>query len=254
MVTGSPRSPTKTDSCSTHRSVNPPILIDETASDAVAAGANLFCIDIRAFVMSDIDTAEPVRARLLKAALDCFLADDYHRVTTRLVAEKAGANVSMIRYYFGNKEGLYEEMIRETLNPLLAVLDGPMLASADGFTDFLRLYYDTMAARPEFPKLILKVLALNRGPGRRFIQQLLERGRTRGARKVADLKAEGSIAAGIDPDILRMAFVSLAMTPMLLKDIFEEQMGRSMDGAFLESLAAFNGHLFSVGLTPRVSK
>jgi AcrR family transcriptional regulator len=33
----------------------------------------------------------------------------------------------MIRYYFGNKEGLYEEMIRETLNPMLDVLDGPTL-------------------------------------------------------------------------------------------------------------------------------
>jgi AcrR family transcriptional regulator len=157
----------------------------------------------------------------------------------------------MIRYYFGNKEGLYEEMIRATLNPLLAVLDGPLLASVGGFTDFLRLYYDTMAARPEFPRLILKVLALNHGPGRRFIQQLLERGRTRGARKVADLKAGGQITSDINPDILRLAFVSLAMTPILLKDVFEEQMGRPMDAAFMERLAAFNGHLFSAGLAPK---
>lgn len=198
--------------------------------------------------MGNLDTSESVRARLVRAALDCFLADDYHRVTTRLIAERAGANASMIRYYFGNKEGLYEEMIRETLNPLLNVLDGPMLASVSGFTEFLHLYYETMTARPEFPKLILKVLALNHGPGRRFIQQLLERGRARGARKVSDLKADGQIAAGIDPDILRMAFVSLAMTPMLLKGIFEEQMGRPMDAAFLERLAAFNGHLFTAGL------
>lgn len=198
--------------------------------------------------MDDEGIAEPVRARLLRAALDCFLADDYHRVTTRRIAEAASANVSMIRYYFGNKEGLYEEMIRETLNPLLAVLDGPMLASVEGFSDFLRLYYDTMAARPEFPKLILKVLALNHGPGRRFIQQLLERGRTRGARKVEQLKADGQIALTVDPDILRLAFVSLAMTPMLLKGIFEEQMERPMDSAFLEKLAAFNGSLFAAGL------
>lgn len=194
--------------------------------------------------------AESLRGRLVKAALDCFLADDYHRVTTRQIAERAGANVSMIRYYFGSKEGLYEEMIRETLSPLLDVLDGQMLASTAGFTEFLGLYYKTMSARPEFPKLILKVLALHHGPGRRFIQQLLERGRTRGARKVADLKAHGQIAPAIDPDILRLAFVSLAMTPMLLKDIFEEQMERPMDAAFLERLAAFNGHLFASGLAP----
>lgn len=200
--------------------------------------------------MGNPTASESLRGRPVKAALDCFLADDSHRVTTRLVVERAGANMSMIRYYFGNKEGLYEEMIRETLSPLLDVLDGPMLASTAGFTEFLGLYYRTMLARPEFPKLILKVLALRHGPGRRFIQQLLERGRTRGARKVAELKTEGQIAPAINPDILRLAFVSLAMTPMLLKDIFEEQMERPMDAAFLERLAAFNGHLFAAGLAP----
>jgi len=195
-------------------------------------------------------TADPVRERLLKAALDSFLSDDYHKVTTRLIAEKADANISMIRYYFGNKEGLYEEMIRDTMNPLLNVLDGQMLDSVDGFKDFFNLYYETMSKRPEFPKLILKVLALNQGPGRRFIQQLLERGRTRGAKKVEDMKSAGQIAPSLDPDIVRMAFVSLAMMPILLKDVFEEQMGRTMDADFLEKLAAFNGYLFSTGLTP----
>lgn len=193
---------------------------------------------------------DPVRKRLLKAALDSFLVDEYHKVTTRLIAEKADANVSMIRYYFGNKEGLYEEMIRDTLNPLLKVLDGQMLDSADGFKDFFNLYYQTMSKRPEFPKLILKVLALNQGPGRRFIQQLLERGRTRGAKKMEDLKSAGQVAPSLDPDIVRMAFVSLAMMPMLLKDIFEEQMVRTMDADFLEKLAAFNGYLFAAGLAP----
>lgn len=198
----------------------------------------------------DTPSSEPVRARLVKSALDCFLRDEYHHVTTRMIAARAEANVSMIRYYFGSKEGLYEEAIRETLTPLLEVLDGPMLASVQGFRDFLQLYYDTMAARPEFPRLILKVLALSRGPGRRFIMQLLERGRTRGARRVATLKAEGRIAAAVDPDVVRMSFVSLAMMPMLLKDVFEEQMGHAMDGAFLQQLAAFNGRLFSAGLSP----
>jgi hypothetical protein len=145
-------------------------------------------------------------------------------------------------------------MIRNTMNPLLNVLDGQMLDSVDGFKDFFNLYYETMSKRPEFPKLILKVLALNQGPGRRFIQQLLERGRTRGAKKMENMKSIGQVPPALDPDIVRMAFVSLAMTPMLLKDIFEEQMGPTMDMAFLEKLAAFNGHLFSAGLAPANTK
>lgn len=199
--------------------------------------------------MAASDSQDSVRVRLLQAAQDCFLSDDYHQVSTRQIAERAGANVSMIRYYFGGKEGLYEEMIRETLAPLLAVLDGALLDRASGFTGFLQLYYDTMRARPEFPRVILKVVALNHGPGRRFIQQLLERGRTKGARKLAALTADGQVVPGVDPDILRMAFVSLAMTPMLLKDVFEEQMERPMDAAFLHRLAQFNGHLLASGLT-----
>ena len=192
---------------------------------------------------------DTVPARLLKAALDCFLADEYHQVTIRQIAERAQVNSSMIRYYFGNKEGLYEEMIRQTLTPLLDVLDGQLLTSVEGFRDFLQLYYQTMTAHPEFPKLILKVLALNQGPGRRFIQQLLERGRSQAAQRVAALKADGKIGASIDAEILRISFVSLAMMPMLLKDIFEQQTGRAMDEAFLQRLADFNGSLFAAGLS-----
>jgi AcrR family transcriptional regulator len=194
----------------------------------------------------------PVPERLLAAAKVCFLADDYHQVSTRRIADMAGVNVSMISYYFGNKEGLYEEMIRATLNPLLEVLDNNMLASLDGFTDYLRLYYQTMLAAPEFPKLILKVLALKHGPGRRFIRQLLERGRTQGARRVGDLQKSGQLSAAVDPDVLRMSFVSLAMTPLLLKEVFEEQMERPMDAAFLERLALFNGRLIAGGLASLV--
>lgn len=194
------------------------------------------------------DPSEPVRRRLLDAARTCFLADDYHAVSTRRIADLAGANVSMIRYYFGNKGGLFEEMIRDTLQPLLDVLDGDMLSTTAGFTDYFRLYYRTMLAKPEFPKLILKVLALRAGPGRRFIQQLLERGRTRGAARVNSLKQHGHVAASLNPDVLRMSFVSLAMTPMLLKDVFEEQMDSPMDAEFLELMAQFNGQLVAAGL------
>ncbi len=193
------------------------------------------------------DTHDPTYARLLKAALECFLADEYHKVTTRMIAEKANANISMIRYYFGNKEGLYEEMIRETIKPLLDLFEGST-SEVGGVGDFLRLYYDTMRKHPEFPKLILKVLALNQGPDRRFILQLLERGRTSGARKVEEFKAGGQIDAALNPDVMRMSFVSLAMMPILLKDIVEEQLGEPLDEAFFNELAAFNGKLLMAGM------
>lgn len=202
--------------------------------------------------MSSTDDKEhtPVQERLITAALDCFLNDEYHNVTTRQIAAAADTNIAMIRYYFGNKEGLYEEMIRQTLQPLLDVLESSLLSSTGGFTEYFRIYYRTMKASPRFPVLILKVLALNQGPGRRFIYQLLERGRSKGREKMEHLKQDGAVDEGLDPDIVRIAFVSLAMMPMLLKPVFESQMDREMDADFLDALAAFNGHLFAAGLKP----
>lgn len=161
----------------------------------------------------------------------------------------AQANVAMIAYYLGSKEGLYEEMIRATLNPLLEVLDSEMLATPEGFADYLGLYYRTMLAAPEFPRLILRVLALRQGPGRRCVQQLLERGRRRGTQRVQNLKADGQVRSDLDPDLVRMAFVSLAMTPLLLRDLFEEQLERPMDAKFLAQLADFNGRLLAQSLS-----
>jgi AcrR family transcriptional regulator len=195
-----------------------------------------------------------VQQRLIAAAMQCFLDDDYHRVTTRQIAAAAKTNVSMIRYYFGNKEGLYEEMIRSILEPLLDVLESSLLSSTEGFTDYFRIYYRTMSENPRFPALVLKVLALNQGPGKRFIHQLLERGRQRGREKIEQLKQQGLVAKQVDADAVRIAFVSLAMMPILIKPVFEQQMEREMDEAFLEQLAALNGQLFSAGLIPGKEK
>jgi len=191
-----------------------------------------------------------VQQRLIDAAMQCFLDDEYHRVTTRQIAAVADTNVSMIRYYFGNKEGLYEEMIRSILQPLLDVLESSLLSSTEGFADYFRIYYRTMRENPRFPTLVLKVLALNHGPGKRFIHQLLERGRQRGKDKIEQLKKAGLIGAEVDADAVRIAFVSLAMMPMLIKPVFEVQMDREMDDEFLEQLALLNGRLFTAGLLP----
>ncbi len=202
--------------------------------------------------MESATTEHPsVRERLIQAALHGFLNDDYHRVTTRQLAAEAGTSIAMIRYYFGSKEGLYEEMIRHTLQPLIDVLDSDLLSGAGGFADYFRLYYRTLQDNPRFPALVLKVLALNQGPGRRFIHQLLAQGRTRARQRIAQLKHQHLVDRETDPDMVRLAFVSLAMMPMLLKEIFETQLEQPMDEAFYQRLAAFNGKLFAAGLLPQ---
>ncbi|WHI47617.1 TetR/AcrR family transcriptional regulator [Microbulbifer sp. JMSA004] len=189
-----------------------------------------------------------VANRLIDAARECFLNDEYQRVTTRQIAAKAGVAVSMIRYYFGSKDGLYEDMIRQTLLPLIEAVEQLSLDGDWDFGDFFALYYSTMQENPKFPALILKVMALNQGPGKNVIRQLLERGRQRGSRRLAEIKGEEAEPEDPKYDLLRISFVSLAMLPMLAKPVLEEQMGHVMDPDFLKQLAEFNGRLLKSGL------
>jgi AcrR family transcriptional regulator len=46
-----------------------------------------------------------VRERLLTAARELFLRYGYRAVSSRQISGAAGANVAMIRYYFGGKPG-----------------------------------------------------------------------------------------------------------------------------------------------------
>jgi TetR/AcrR family transcriptional regulator, regulator of cefoperazone and chloramphenicol sensitivity len=51
-------------------------------------------------------STEP-RQRLLHAALKCFAEHGFEKTSTRLIAQEAQANVAAIRYYFGDKAGIY---------------------------------------------------------------------------------------------------------------------------------------------------
>jgi TetR/AcrR family transcriptional regulator, regulator of cefoperazone and chloramphenicol sensitivity len=55
------------------------------------------------------------RGRLLLAALRIFADKGYEGATTRDICELAGANISAIRYYFGDKAGLYRAAFTEPM-------------------------------------------------------------------------------------------------------------------------------------------
>jgi TetR/AcrR family transcriptional regulator, regulator of cefoperazone and chloramphenicol sensitivity len=56
---------------------------------------------------------EQSRERLLHAALSLFAQQGYANTSTREIAESAGTNLAAIKYYFGDKAGLYRAVFFE---------------------------------------------------------------------------------------------------------------------------------------------
>jgi AcrR family transcriptional regulator len=58
--------------------------------------------------------AEP-RDKIVLAAIACIERDGLDALTVRAIAKEAGVNVAAINYYFGTKENLVAEVLRQTL-------------------------------------------------------------------------------------------------------------------------------------------
>lgn len=52
-----------------------------------------------------------VRNRIISAATECFAESGFKGTSVRRICERAGANLAMVNYYFGSKDGLYLAII-----------------------------------------------------------------------------------------------------------------------------------------------
>ncbi len=71
------------------------------------------------------------RQRLLHAALRCFAEHGFEKTSTRMIADAAQANVASIRYYFGDKAGIYRAAFCEPMGQPqddIELFDSPSLS------------------------------------------------------------------------------------------------------------------------------
>src|SRR5215467_15800121 len=59
--------------------------------------------------------SEQTRARLIDAAGEMFAELGFHHTTVRQISKRAGANIAAVNYHFGDKTGLYTEVVRQSM-------------------------------------------------------------------------------------------------------------------------------------------
>jgi AcrR family transcriptional regulator len=191
-----------------------------------------------------------VRQLLIEHARDLFIVQPYDKVSTRLVAERAGVNIAMIRYYFGNKAGLFEAMLRETLRPMQVQMQKLIDESShNNFLDLMRTYYREMVKVPRFPRLIAQVMNM---PPSETQRELLEKVFLDVAKPAQDVIFEKLVEQGVlrkdrDPKLCRVSYISLMVFPFIAPPPLLALHGIELNEEFLNSLIEHNIKLMSEG-------
>jgi AcrR family transcriptional regulator len=72
------------------------------------------------------------RDRLLNAAARLFASRGFKRVTVRDICKDAAANVAAVNYHFGDKLGLYREVLHTAVNTMRSTLEAAQTAGEQG--------------------------------------------------------------------------------------------------------------------------
>jgi TetR/AcrR family transcriptional regulator len=195
------------------------------------------------------ENAEDVRKKLLDAARVLFPRYGYRGVSSRQIGAAAGVNFAMIRYYFGGKPGLYREMLQAALQPARETLDAMSPQSPEHIADVLENMTRAWAANPWVAGFVVREVLAPDGPMRAmFLREFPER-----LAPVVERMVEGEIAAGklradIDPRMLVLSIVSLAIFPFLTLPLTSRVFGVRNDEEFVKRFLRHTVDLLARGV------
>jgi AcrR family transcriptional regulator len=194
--------------------------------------------------------SDDVRVKLLVAAKDLFLRYGYRAVSSRQIATAAGANVAMIRYYFGGKPGLYKEVCGGIIQPVRARIDAMMDGSMTvEIGTLLNAAVRMWAGNPWLPGLIVREVLMPDGPLRAmFVREFPERLAPLVEKLVRQEIERGRLRSDLDPKLTVLSMISLGLFPFLALPITSKVFGVRQDEEFLQRLIHHTTELLARGL------
>jgi TetR/AcrR family transcriptional regulator len=189
---------------------------------------------------------------LLAAARELFAQRGFDAVSTRELAQAAGATPAMVHYYFGDKHGLFRALTEEILGPAIASLES---LAADGAApsveQFMEGYIGVFREHPWLPQLVFREMMEG---GEDFRAHFASRfgGRVRAilGGAIDRGQRDGRIDASLDPDLLTISTLALCVFPFLARPMVERVIGIDVDATFAGRWREFAQSLLARGGAP----
>jgi AcrR family transcriptional regulator len=156
------------------------------------------------------------RQQLIDAARTLFTTLPFKKVSTRMVAESAGVNAALIHYYFGDKAGLFEHMLRETLAPVATFFQRSPGEPHQSLEDFMRSFAQTMAPNPDVPKLAMRIMSEQDDDQRPIIEKVMGEVATNLSDQLFNNPVTlAQMRPGVSPHMARLTIFSLLLFPFI---------------------------------------
>jgi AcrR family transcriptional regulator len=107
------------------------------------------------------------KTSILQAAEKLFAAQGFEGTSTRQIAKEAGANMSMINYYFGSKEGVFTEIMSDRIkgfNVQLAKIEEEPIDQIEKLMLVIDRYTRKILINIDFHKMMHRELSLSQRP------------------------------------------------------------------------------------------
>jgi AcrR family transcriptional regulator len=176
---------------------------------------------------------ESTRERLLMAARDLFSQHGYSGASTRAIAAQAGCNLSMIKHYFGSKEGLLHAAVGvdiERVAGRLQALLGEPVDPVERLRRFIDFMVDHLAANRQLIVILHRELVATDSPllaalrpqvagVQQLFVALVEGVRQAGQLRDIDPKVAGVLLMGM----LYQYFIAYPIASMLIGELDDDR-------------------------------
>lgn len=192
---------------------------------------------------------DPVSDRLLHAAKELFSSYEYRAVSIRQIAAHAGVNTAMVHYYFGDKEGLYRDMMEKVSLPVEDALKKIAARDDLSVTEFIRVWMQALYDNPWYPVFILKEGILGEGSMHQVTSTRLSEVMAPALRNALENdRKNGRLRKELDLAKVAMSLVSLLTYPFLVRPLLEKTLGISFDQDQFDILCDHTTDIFLHGV------
>lgn len=168
------------------------------------------------------------RARLLDAALACYVRQGIRGTSIRDIAHEAGVTSALVHYYFGDAEKLLQQVVQERLMQVFQTVRGSLLAVDQDnpallITGFVNAICAGIEAHPWWPALWVREVISEGGSLRELLLQgVLPEFIRSLAQHFSAAQKRGRINAQIDPRLLVVSVIGVTLFPVAGAPVWRE--------------------------------